>query len=79
MNNKRITVILCNIVPPIIEEIAKKLNISEIDAIKEFFASKVYSSLEKEETWVWHFSPLAIANMFFEDREKGIFEFPEEL
>ena len=40
--------------------------------------SEVYSVLEREETKVWHFSPLTLFNMYDEEKKKGYFEFPEE-
>ena len=45
-------------------------------ALEKFISSKVYSCLEREETKVWHFSALTLANLF-DDEQKGQLEWPE--
>jgi hypothetical protein len=53
--------ILC---PKIIEIIIINDKITHEEAIKRFYFSKTYALLEKEETKMWHFSPLAIYDIF---------------
>ena len=51
-------------------------NWSEDVAMERFTQSKVYSYLEREETKVWHYSSLMLAQLFNEERA-GKFSLPE--
>lgn len=66
------------IIPQVVDLIAVKENISEKNAIEEFYDSQVYKVLEREETKVWHYSPLTIYFMWKSEREIGEIAFPEE-
>ena len=66
------------IVPQIISLIADKQGLDEITALKKFYHSKVYDLLSKEETKMWHYSPLALYTMWKHEDETGEIEFPEE-
>ncbi|MDR0856122.1 MAG: hypothetical protein LBM78_01790 [Clostridiales bacterium] len=66
------------IVPEVISLIAKDCAVGELEATARFYRSKVYAALEREETKVWHFSPLTLFYMFKEEQETGDFTFPEE-
>ena len=78
MDKKRFEAIIMMIVPDVVNLICKNYNCSEIEASEMFYSSDVYSFLEREETKVWHFSPLTLFNMFDEEKKTGSFEFPEE-
>jgi len=43
-----------------------------------FYESKVFECLEREDTKLWHLSPLTLFNMFDEEQKTGSFVFPEE-
>ena len=64
--------------PKIIELIIQKENLDDISAITNFYESKTYEALVKEETKVWHFSPLTIFSMWKHEKETGMLLFPEE-
>ena len=49
---------------------------SENEAIERFTSSKLYSYLEKEETKVWQYSSLMLAQLFNEERA-GRLSLPE--
>ena len=49
---------------------------SENEAIERFTSSKLYSYLEKEETKVWQYSALMLAQLFNEERT-GRLSLPE--
>ena len=53
------------VVPPMMEE-------------QETSTSTLQELLEKEETKVWHYSPLAIYHIWKNERETGEIELPEE-
>jgi hypothetical protein len=75
---KQFKAILIFLIPQVVELIAKKTQITEVQAVQAFYNSKVYSLLEQEETKVWHFSPLTLYTMYQQEKEMGYFEFPEE-
>lgn len=78
MDQKFTTLLSVVIVPKIIELIIQKENLDDISAITNFYESKTYEALVKEETKVWHFSPLTIFSMWKHEKETGMLLFPEE-
>lgn len=78
MNKEQFSAIMGILVAETIHLIAERDKCDEMAAADEFYSSKVYALLEDEETKVWHFSPLTLANMFDEEKKKGTFELPEE-
>lgn len=79
MNKEKFESMLILIVPQVIRLILENYKWDEITAADNFYSSKVYSELEKEDTKLWHFSPLTIYNMFEEEEKTGSFVFPEEV
>ncbi len=79
MDEKKFEAMLTLIVPKTVNLITENYPYDEITAYKEFYASKVYSLLEQEETKIWHFSPLTLFNMFDEEKRTGDFTIPEEV
>jgi hypothetical protein len=64
--------------PLILAEIVKMLAIPEDEAFVRLYSSRVYAKLEREETKLWHLSPLGLANLLREELETGRITFPEE-
>ena len=79
MERKRFEAVIVLLVPQVVHLIAENYSYNEITASKEFYESKVYELLEKEDTKLWHLSPLTLFNMFDEEKRTGAFEFPEEV
>lgn len=79
MEKKKFEAMLILLVPQIIHLIAENYSYDEVTATKEFYYSKVYSFLEKEDTKLWHLSALTLYNMFDEEQQSGTFIFPEEV
>ena len=78
ISEEKFHLVLTLIVPKVIELICENHNVNEIEATKEFYESEVYALLEREETWIWHFSPLTLFHMFDEEKKTGSFVIPEE-
>lgn len=78
MEREKFNAVMGVLVPQIIGLITKDFGGSEISAINMFYASRVYSILEREETKLWHLSPLTLYNMYVEERNTGSFVIPEE-
>lgn len=78
MTNEKLASLLMLIVPQVIALIIEAEHCSEIDAMNEFYASKLYALLEKEETKMWHLSPLMLYSLYTQEKETGDFDIPEE-
>lgn len=78
MNEEKFSALIGLIVPQIVHLIVEKYSCDEISATQEFYNSEVYALLEKEDTKLWHFSPLTLFNMFIEEKETGEFYIPVE-
>ena len=66
------------IVPQIIVEIKEFYNNDEEVAIKEFYKSNLFDKLQNPDTALWHLSAKTLAQMFLDEVNKQIIEFPEE-
>ena len=78
MDKKKFDALLFLIVPEIIAFVVKKYEIDEITACKEFYKSELYSDIEREETKLWHLSPRQLFELYVQERETGVIEYPEE-
>jgi hypothetical protein len=64
------------LVPMVVQVISEKKNMSVLNAIKLFYASKLYEKLEMENTKVWHYSPHALYDFLEIEIKTGKLEFP---
>lgn len=78
VNDKFNSILSIALIPHTVALIADKENLDEIAAINEFYQSKVYELLSKEETKMWHYSPQALYMMWKHEKETGEILFPEE-
>ena len=78
MDEKFNSVLSITIVPQTISLIAEKEGIDEMKAMDEFYRSETYSLLSKEETKMWHYSPMTIYTMWKNEKVTGQILFPEE-
>lgn len=78
MEKENFEAVLVLLVPQVVGLSAERYGYDEITAVKELYASEVYSALEQEDTKVWHLSPLMLFHMFDEEKRTGMFIFPEE-
>jgi hypothetical protein len=70
--------ILALIVPGVVAELCRNRGITDEEAFKLFYLSKVYSVLESEKTKLWHLSPLAIVELLDMETSGKKIIFPEE-
>lgn len=61
----------------IVAMIAAKRNVLENEAIKLLYSSKLYESLENEETKVWQYSTHMIYSLLEQEWESGEIHFPD--
>ena len=78
MERKRFTSTLFLIAPQIIKLIVENDNVAEDTATELLYNSELYAQLEDEQTKLWHLSPLALYEMFCEEKTTGKITYPEE-
>lgn len=79
MEDRKFKAILIILIPGIVEEIVTNDKLDEITATRNFYASKLYSLLEDEQTKLWHLSPKSFYLMYKEEQVTGKITFPEEV
>ena len=78
MDEKFNSVLSIALIPQTVALIANKEGLDDITAMNEFYQSKTYEMLAKEETKMWHFSPLTIYMIWEHEKKTGELVFPEE-
>lgn len=78
MNHKFITLLSTAIIPQVVKLIVEREGLDDLVAMNEFYQSQVYDLLSKEETKVWHYSPMTVYMMWRHEKETGEIVFPED-
>ena len=78
MDEKFNSVLSIALIPQTVALIVEKEGFNDITAMNEFYQSKVYDLLSKEETKMWHYSPMTVYMMWKHEKETGEVVFPEE-
>lgn len=68
MNERSYETLLYSITASVVNRLIEMNNWSEDEALERFTSSKLYTYLEKEETKVWQYSSLMLAELFNEER-----------
>lgn len=68
MNERSYETLLYSITASVAAKLMELYGFSEDEAIERFTSSKLYSYLEKEETKVWQYSALMLAELFDNER-----------
>ena len=76
MNDRSFETLLYGITANVVARIAELNDWDENIAMERFTQSKLYSYLEREETKVWQYSSLMLAQLFNEERS-GHLSLPE--
>ena len=76
MGQERFAAMMPYISADLVAMIANKQNITNEEAITKLYASKLYETLENEETKVWQYSAVMLAQLFEEERS-GMLVLPE--
>lgn len=71
MSNEKFSFIMFTVVQTLCDSIKNYFNITYIEAIGLLYNSKLYESLEKEETKMWYYSNYDLFKMFLEERKTG--------
>lgn len=79
MNERQYSTMLSLLVlPPLVTQIAERLDIDESSAMEKLYHSELYEKLSDERLKLWHYSPFMLADMFVEADRTGIIPYPEE-
>lgn len=76
MNERSYETLLYKITANVVFKLMELNNWTEDESMEKFVSSKVYSLLEKEETKIWQYSTLMLAQLFNEEQE-GKLSLPE--
>ena len=71
------TILSIALIPQVVDLIITNYKISDSLALERFYSSKTYELLSKEETKIWHYSPLTIYSMWEREAKTGEIIFPE--
>ena len=66
------------VLPPLVGEISRRLEIPEEAAIERLYHSELYEKLADERLKLWHYSPVMLGEMFVEAERTGVIPYPEE-
>ena len=78
MTKDQLPTFLAILIPRILSQLVVKKNITEQEAIRLFYNSDVYATLEKEETKLWHLSAETLYELLDEELITGTVLYPEE-
>ena len=77
MEQEQFAAIMPYISADLVAMIAEKQNIDAEEAIKKLYSSKLYATLEKEETKVWQYSTQMLYSLFEQEITSGSIQFPD--
>jgi len=79
MTAEQLTSFLAILSPRVLALLIEQKGLSELGAIRIFYNSKFYETLEREETKLWHLSAETLYSLLAEELETGKITYPEEL
>ena len=77
MGREKFVAMMPYISADLIYMIVNKQGISEEEAIKKLYASKLYATLENEETKVWQYSTQMLYTLLEQEEKNGDIQFPD--
>ena len=69
MDEKFNSILSIALIPQTVDLIVKNEGLNDISAMNKFYHSKTYEMLAKEETKMWHFSPMTVYSMWRHEKE----------
>ncbi len=77
MGQEQFAAIMPAISSDLVAMITSKQKISEEEAIRKLYSSKLYAALEKEETKVWQYSTNMLYSLYEQELNTGEIQFPD--
>jgi len=78
MTNNDLSVLLATCIIPGIVDAFKVSDDNLVEFIDKFYRSRLFDILKDEDTAVWHLSATTLADLYSEEQETGVLNFPEE-
>ena len=79
MNADQLASYIAVIAPRVLAILIERKNLTEQEAIRIFYKSEVYETLEREETKLWHLSAETLYSLLDQELTTGKIVYPEEL
>lgn len=77
MDEKKLIALLPEITSAVVDFISSRDGMTEDEAIRSLYSSKLYQDLENEETKVWQFSTETLYSLYRQEKKTGKIEYPE--
>ena len=77
MGQKEFLALMPYISSDVVSVIVQNQGITEREAIKKLYASKLYAALEREDTKVWQYSTKMLYSLFEQEEKTGEIIFPD--
>lgn len=77
MGQEQFAAIMPYISADLVDMISKRQEISEEEALSKLYSSKLYSTLENEETKVWQYSTDMLYSLLLQEEKTGSISFPD--
>lgn len=77
MGQEQFAAIMPYISADLVDMISKRQEISEEEALSKLYSSKLYSTLENEETKVWQYSTNMLYSLLLQEEKTGSISFPD--
>ena len=77
MGQEQFNAIMPYISADLVAMISEKQSITNEEAIKKLYASKLYAALENEDTKVWQYSTQMLYSLFEQEEKTGEIQFPD--
>ncbi|NDV82068.1 hypothetical protein [Bacteroides sp. 51] len=77
MDKKKFEAILPLKVQSVVKLMIERKGFSFRESLRYLYTSKLYHMLEREETKVWHYSPMLLLELVEKEKDQGIFELPD--
>ena len=78
MTSDKFSALLTILNPSVVTLIMDNRKLTNIEAATLFYNSALYEMLEKEESKLWHLSPLTLHELLEEELTTGEINYPEE-
>lgn len=79
MDKKRFEAILPLKVQSVVELISERKGFSFRESLHYLYTSALYRMLEREETKVWHYSPMLLFDLVEREKDSGVLELPDHV
>jgi hypothetical protein len=78
MTRDRFEAMMITLVPGIVSSYRTETGATWEAAVHDLYTSKLYGAIEDQNTALWHLSPVLLADLLREERNKGNVLLPEE-